>query len=65
MISGGSRILKRGVRFQYEIKACVAHMLGACPQPGKLLISDLLRLFLVYCLGEIAKVGTTKPSCCI
>ena len=29
--------------------------LGACP-PGKFWISDLLRSFLVYSLGEIAKV---------
>ena len=30
--------------------------LGAC-LPGKFWISDLLRSFLLYCWGEIAKVG--------
>ena len=37
------------------------------PSPGKFLISDLLRLFLVYSWGETAKVGqpTAKPGCCV
>ena len=38
------------------------------PTPRKIfMIFDLLRSFLVYSLGEIAKVErpTAKPSCCV
>ena len=55
--------------FQYAIKVHVARLLGRSggkpPYPENFLISDLLRSFLVYCWGEIAKVGrpTAKPSC--
>ena len=36
------------------------------PPPGKFWISGLLRLFLVYSWGEIAKAGpTAKPGRCV
>ena len=37
------------------------------PARGKFWISGLLRLFLVYSWGEIAKAGrpTVKPGCCV
>ena len=56
--------------FQYAVTARVGCLLGGCggmPPQENLLISDLLRSFLVYSWGEIAKVGrpTAKPNCCV
>ena len=63
-VSGGSRILKRGVPVcDLECVACPS--LGAwSPEKRKKKIFDLLRSFLAYSWGEIAKVGqpTAKPS---
>ena len=69
MYSGRLEFWKGG--FQYVIKAHVGHLLrglgGAPHPPGKFWISDLLRSFLVYSWGEIAKAGrlTAKPGCCV
>ena len=46
--------------FQYAVTArvgCLLGGVGACPPQENFLISDLLRSFLVYSWGEIAKVG--------
>ena len=53
-VSGGSRILKRGVPV-CDLSARRG-VWGHAP-PGKILISGLLRSFLVYSWGEIAKAG--------
>ena len=45
---------------------CIARLLGwSGGMPPK--ITNLLRSFLVYSWGEIAKIGrlTAKPSCCV
>ena len=68
--SGGPRILKTGapVCDLSEHRAPARGVWGhAAPPPGKFWISDLLRSFLVYSWGEIAKAGrlTAKLGRCV
>ena len=55
--------LERG--FQYAIKVHVALLLEG--SGGTLPYRQILRSFLMYSCGGIAKVGqrTAKPSCCV
>ena len=55
------------MRFDLSARRALARGVWGHAPPGKFWISGLLRSFLVYSWGEIAKAGrpTAKPACCV